>query len=276
MELNKDKPDQYKSNNFIYKGSVYHNRFLPRSHSFKYSLAYFYLNLDDIDNWNITCSHWLFSRSRFRPYRFRRKDYHRPEINNLKDAVIATIYEDTKVRYDKSISIYILTQPRIMGFSFNPVSFYYLYDINNEPLCVLVEINNTPWDERFHYIIHNQLDASEISKQAFPKILCKEFAKEFHVSPFMSMNQNYTWKFTISENEHDIEMFNEENNEIIFKAGMNLLKYELNNKQILIMMLTFPFSSLKAFLAIYWNAMRLKLKGITYYEHPKHQVNHAN
>jgi len=266
----------YYQQSSLYKGTVCHHRYFPKIHYFKYHLVYFYLNLDDLENWDFKCSHFLFSKFKWRPYRYRREDYHRPEISNLKKAVLKSIKEGSGVNYTDDVNIFILTQPRVLGFSFNPVSFYYLYE-KKLLKCILAEINNTPWNERYHYIIHQETKPYNDKNNNNEIELEKSFSKNFHVSPFMSMKQIYSWCFKIKNNDLSIDMFNHENHQQIFRAGMKLKHRPLNSKEIFLSLLTLPFSSLKAFIAIYWHALLLKFKGVPYNEHPQYKsLNHAS
>ncbi|KAK4191230.1 hypothetical protein QBC35DRAFT_24972 [Podospora australis] len=72
---------------------------------------------------------------------------------------------------------YLVTAPRFLGYAFNPVSFWYLYDTNKNLQAVILEVNNT-FGERRMYIINEAIDGSTGVKAA------SMIDKDFHVSPF--------------------------------------------------------------------------------------------
>jgi len=79
--------------------------------------------------------------------------------------------------------IRLLTAPRLLGYGFNPVSFYYCYDAAGLELeAIVAEINNTPWGERHCYVLPAGHNEGTPAKQRF------RFGKDFHVSPFLPMD----------------------------------------------------------------------------------------
>ena len=89
---------------------------------------------------------------------------------------------------------YLVTAPRFLGYSFNPVSFWYLYDHKDELIMMVLEVNNT-FDERRMYL----LDATKAPKSATSEptlSVAKRFKnvwpKDFHVSPFNSRKGSYS------------------------------------------------------------------------------------
>ncbi len=80
--------------------------------------------------------------------------------------------------------IRLLTHLRTFGHCFNPVSFYYCFAPDGEQLeAIVAEVTNTPWGERHAYVL-----------QAGDPIPRGGFDKALHVSPFMPMDQRYTWR----------------------------------------------------------------------------------
>ena len=87
--------------------------------------------------------------------------------------------------------IRLLTHFRYLGFQMNPVSLYYCFDRGGERLeAIVAEVNNTPWNERHCY-------ALDLRGQAGCERLEATNSKEFHVSPFLSREMEYHWRFNI-------------------------------------------------------------------------------
>lgn len=83
---------------------------------------------------------------------------------------------------------YLVTAPRFLGFSFNPVSFWYLYDRTKELAAMILEVNNT-FDERRMYFLPRQ--ALEDDAQASRRF-AQHWDKDFHVSPFNDREGSYS------------------------------------------------------------------------------------
>ncbi|KAL8739837.1 MAG: hypothetical protein Q9190_007400 [Brigantiaea leucoxantha] len=92
---------------------------------------------------------------------------------------------------------YLVTAPRFLGYSFNPVSFWYLYGEKKDLRAMILEVNNT-FDERRMYFMksntHENGNAEPISSETEPPKASKfsnTWAKDFHVSPFNSRKGSY-------------------------------------------------------------------------------------
>lgn len=230
--------------NAIYSGDLIHRRFKPKFHQFKYRVNYFYFNLNSTEE--LITIPFLIS---YNPINYLNTKQIINEINNKYGA------NDNNIH-----SIYILTQLSYFGFCFNPVSFYYCFDKNNELLYIVSLITNTPWGEK-----HIDCFDFKTNKGSF------SFPKNFHVSPFMPMTIDYDWKFSIPDEKINIIMknYNKNENASFFIATLNLNQKELNLKNVLLSSVLFPLMSFKTIFAIYWQAFILYLKGIPFYIHPK-------
>jgi DUF1365 family protein len=155
---------------------------------------------------------------------------------------------------------------RFLGFCFNPVSFYFCYPEGTEwPRYILAEINNTPWNERFCYVLDTGESPVQTDKWVF------EFDKAFHVSPFMPMAQHYRWQFSLHEPNLTIHMQLQQDNESCFDATLQLKAQPMTRSGMRNLPLRYPFLTLSVVLSIYWQALRLWLKGIPFYGHPDKQ-----
>ena len=241
----------------IYSGQVSHKRSQPIPHHFTYKLDLFYLDLDDIKNFpkrSLTFS--LLGPSLFR---FDRKDFYGNHEKDLRLSILNRVSELTGLEFLGNEKVKILTQCKVLGFCYNPVSFYYVFDSSgNKWLAVLAEINNTPWNQRHQYAFEVRQGKVDTT-----------FLKNFHVSPFMSMKQIYRWMFSLPSGLLNIKMMNQDSKlGPCFVAQLNLVKKELNTINLWKSFFRVPMSTLKTLIAIYWNAAKLKLKGNPYYKPP--------
>lgn len=244
-------------NSCLYVGDVLHQRVTPKKHSFKYKLFLSFLDLDELEE--VFSKSKLWSLERFNFTSFRRKDYHGDKTRPLKEEVYKTVEE--KIGKKLCGPVRILTNLSFLGFCFNSVSFYYCYQEDGETLdALMAEIENTPWGERHCYVF----DGNEVRKNS----LSAKLDKEFHISPFFPMDIKYAWDFFVPSEGLKINMTSFKDGRQTFYAGLNLQRVELTNKSMNGILLKHPLMTFKMVLGIYFQALRLLLKGIPFFEHP--------
>ena len=243
----------------IYEGQVRHRRFAPRSHKFSYKLFLMYVDLEELPN--------LFKENRFWSVKgfnlawFKRKDH----VGNP-DKSLATEIRDQVERASGSRPqgpIRLLTHFRYFGLCFNPVSFYYCFDKNDQHLETIVcEVNNTPWGERHLYVLDEQQNIARGKLKRYQR------SKAFHVSPFMPMDIQYNWLFKPPADRLSVHMENYQEQAKLFDATLTLRRQPITSKNLARVLLTYPLITVKVVVAIYFEALRLWLKKTPFYSHP--------
>jgi hypothetical protein len=244
----------------IYTGHVVHQRLTPVGNAFRYSLFFLYLDLAELEQ--VFAGRWLWSLERPNWASFRRADYFHSSPLPLDQAVRDEVERQLGQR--PAGPIRILTHLRYLGYCFNPISIYYCFAGDGCTLeAFLVEIHNTPWGEEYLRAFDARTAPRDGEWHTF------RLDKEFHVSPFMPMDMEYDWRFTPPGEHLAVHMTSQRQGREIFSASLNLQQQPLTGGSLAAALLRWPFMTAKVVAAIYWQALRLKLKGVPFCPHPE-------
>jgi DUF1365 family protein len=247
-------------NSAIYEGWVRHRRHDPVGHEFRYPLFMAYLDLAELP-WVLDP---FFGWSARRPAlaRFRRSDYLGDAERPLDECVREAVAERSGAEPEGPIRL--LTNLRYLGHSFNPVSFYYCFDAAGERVeSVLAEVTNTPWGERHSYLL-GRADGSE-------GVIRGEIDKAFHVSPLMDMEHTYDWRSSEPGARVQVHIDSRSPNadRSDFDATLSLERRELSRATARHVLARYPAMTTQVVAKIYWQSLRLWLKGAPYFPHPE-------
>lgn len=247
-------------NSAIFEGSVKHRRQNPVSHTFRYNMFMLYLDLAELDK--VFSGRWFWSTKRRALARFCREDHYGDPALSLDASIRDKVQADTGKRPEGRICL--LTNLSYFGYCFNPVSFYYCFDLQGESIeTIVAEVNNTPWGERTMYVLADcQLPGPSGQLEFTP-------AKTMHVSPFMQMDVDYRWRFSAPGQRLTVFMENKRSGEKIFDASLNLKRTEITGLSLARILTFHPFMTFKTIIGIHWQALRLWLKGAPVYDHPE-------
>ena len=246
------------TDHFLYTGIVKHRRFTPFKREFSYPVFMLYLDINDLDSVMKKSFFWNIDKAAV--VSFNRKDFHNINTMSLDQAVRDTVQKKAGVRPDGKIRM--LAHLRYFGYCFNPVTFYYCFDRNdNEVEFILAEVTNTPWKERYSYV----LQASQGDKE---KVIKSKMKKELHVSPFWDMDHIYDWVFSSPAEKLNVFMENYKDGEKVFDASLNMKRDILNRASLFSSIFKFPFMTIKVVFWIHLQAFFLWLRGATFYTHP--------
>ncbi len=240
--------------NRLYELRMSHCRLKPKRHHFSYQLFMLYLNLEELDDaakktWGLSHNHWnLFSVND--------RDHIDLGIpGGIAPNLLAWLEQRGK-SFSEKPEIYLMTFPSVLGYGFNPISFYYLYSREKKLLCVVAEVVNTFREMKLFLIDHSDENG----------IWNARLKKNFYVSPFSDPALEFDFKIGPPEKKWRVNIDDYEGGERIFLSSIRGKASSFSSKRLLYYFLKYPFLSFFIIGSIHWHAFLLWKKGLPFFQ----------
>ena len=233
----------------IYNGTVVHKRFKPKIHFFRYKVFSLLIDLSELSTLDKKIN--FFSYNRFNLISFFDKDHGERDGTSLIEWVKKNLRENNIDA--EEIKIKLLCYPRILGYVFNPLSVFYIYNNNEKLISILYEVKNT-FGEQHTYIFKIEND----------NLLQHNCEKKFHVSPFIEMNCNYFFRILKPSEKISVIIDQYQSNEKILFASQDGIRADLTSAELIKSYLKHPLMTFKIISAIHFEAFKLWTKGIKF------------
>lgn len=242
----------------IYFGTLRHRRFRPARHEFTYPLFMAFLDVDRIPE--LMRVSRLASYNRWNWASFNEADHFGDPRRPLRQRLA----EDAEKHGHElpNGQIFLLTHLRYLGYNFNPVSFFYCHDADDRLQLIMAEVKNTFGEAQNYWLsAARQTAATDISRSY-------QFAKTFHVSPFISMACYYHWTFTTPGETLTVQTNVDEDNQAVFDGTLKLTRRPWSAQWLRHALTRFPWVTAKTIAAIHFEAVRLYRKKVPVVHHP--------
>lgn len=170
---------------------------------------------------------------------------------------------------DADGEVWLHTFPRLLGFVFNPVSFWFAHRADGTLRAAVCEVNNT-FGERHFYLLANDDGA--------PLRWGEELVarKVFHVSPFNSVAGHYRFRFMLSEPTAQPEQPKRFVGRIdydddigpLLQTSISGALVPLTDKTLVRALFRYPLFAFAVIARIHWQAVRLWLKRVPFFSKP--------
>ena len=245
---------------WLFLGQVMHARVRPTAHKFVYSVFFLRFPLSGLKALDRAAPRWL-GVNRAAPLSFHFADH--GDGGSPTDWIARLLREHGIA--DAEGEVWMQTFPRVLGYVFNPVSFWFCERADGTTRAIVVEVNNT-FGERHCYLIA-QPDGGALLPGA-PMIA----RKVFHVSPFARVEGEYQFRFLGARREGAQQVVARIN---FADAAGRLIDTCVSGRSVGITatnvartLLRFPFFTLGVMARIHWQALRLWLKRVPFFRKP--------
>ncbi len=247
----------------IYESVVRHRRFQPMGHELRYGVWSLLVDLDEVDG--IARRNPFFSRNRFNLVAFHDRDHGPRDGSDLRSWFEGHL-RTAGVDLDGG-PVRLLVFPRILGYTFNPITVWFGYDRSERLKAVLYEVHNTFGHAHSHLaIVDDDVDVSgRLPRHGFDKTL--------HVSPFFDQIGRYRISLSPPDEGYRLVIeYLDDDGERLLTATQEGRRVPLNARTLLRQFFTKPLVTLKVIVGIHWEAVKLFAKGAKYRPIPEPPV----
>jgi uncharacterized protein len=242
----------------LYKVQVMHNRLEPKKHRFHYRYFMFYVNLDECEG-ELKKFFPFIGINRAGLFSLRDKDHIRYKnkdgnlIQGIKNNLLH--YLDKEGIEIKKPVIFMLANFATLGYQFNPVSFFFVYDDKELKACV-TEVTNTYREQKPFLLKPENLKDGIFEHRE---------TKHFYVSPFLNHDLEFHFRLSEPGEQLNLSINDLRAGKTVFLSTLSGRAKPMTRLRILYYFLRFPLVTLQVIGLIHWNAFLLWIKKIRYF-----------
>ncbi len=298
----------------LYECTVLHHRFTPKEHRFLYRIFLFAFDLDELPQLHRRLP--LFSYNRANLFSFHDRDFlptgeplhhaspspsgtstcnllgYKPaspigpstaspsenrdsEVGNLKSRVLA--YLAARGVDLTGGRVVLVTLPRVCGYLFNPVSFYFCYDASGACVASLAEVTNTFKEMKPYFLgpesrgqmteVRSQTPAAG-SRNASPPtsdLFHSRVPKHFYVSPFSDVDVAFDFTLRVPGERLSVQIDDYVGDARTLTSVLAGPRRSLTSARLAWFSLKYPLLTLRIIALIHWHAARLWLRRLPWF-----------
>ncbi len=254
----------------ILHGNVMHLRLRPTRHGFRYPLFYLRLPLRHLSNSPGTQQHgrW-FSLNRWNLLSYYDGDHgdgKNPALNWLLDLLAEQQITDADGE------IWLQCFPRVLGYVFNPVSFYFCQRRDGNLACIVCEVNNTFGERHFYLLRDPEVNPADANFRA---------EKVFHVSPFCEVEGHYRFRFrqrrgADGHRHYQAQIHYHDQQGALILTQLHGREQPLSDRGVITALIRYPLMTLAVVWRIHWQALQLWIKRVPFFSKPLPPVNEVS
>lgn len=228
-------------------GEIYHKRFFPKTHDFKYKFFMLDIDLNELKN----LENSLFSINKFNLFSFHSKDHFGNKTNFLENVD----YLLKHFNIDKSSKMRFITLPSILGYVFNPISALVIFNKDKIPTHLIAEVHN--------YNGGRVLYPLELSSKD-NKLFKGKTKKDMYVSPFFKRDGDYEISIFMNEDDFRLNIKLYENGQKMLTSTFSAKEMEYSKNSIKKLFFKHSFLTIWVVTRTLVQSFKLKLKGLSW------------
>jgi len=233
----------------LFLGHVMHRRLRPKVNAFVYPVFYVQLPLTGL----AAAQSPIFSLDRFNLLSFHRKD-HGPRDGSPLLPWIQRLLRERGLPADGEVVLQCF--PRVLGYVFNPVSFWFCHDRAGQLIAVLAEVSNT-FGGRHSYLLHQ-------GGAVLADGLVMRAGKEFHVSPFNEVEGGYRFRFQLQRACQVVRIDYDDAEGELLLTSISGRARSWSTAALFGAFARMPLLTAGVIFRIHWQALKLWLKGVPF------------
>jgi uncharacterized protein len=242
------------------EGKVGHRRARPFTYALEHDVWYAAFDVDELDE--VDARLRLMRRNRRSVATFRDADHFPEPATDVAAEIRAHLRNEGEDPGRWRITL--VTNLRILGYVFNPASFFLCRDERGTLRVVVIEVHNT-FGGRHLYTLR-PADREGGAGGAFTATM----AKDFFVSPFISLDGRYAVHVRDEPGGLRLAINLRQEGQPMLSTSVVLARRALSDRSLLRLLLRHPLVTHKTIGMIHWHALRLWLKGAPFFRHGAH------
>jgi uncharacterized protein len=254
----------------LYECRVMHHRFSPKGHRFAYRIFMMAVDLDELGT--LARGIPFLSINSRNLFSFMESDYMPTgeALHNASTAAASSPPSGLKARViaflrDRGVEIpggriTLLTLPRVAGYLFNPVSFYFCHDSAGRPVAAIAEVTNTFREVKPYFLSPGTLSGTpgaELFRSRVPKF--------FYVSPFSDVDVAFDFQLQAPGDALSIRIDDYKGEERTLASALTGRREALTCARLAWFTVKYPLITMKVIGLIHFHALLLRIKGVPWF-----------
>ncbi len=239
-------------------GSVRHRRLRPCANAFAYSSYFLRLPLRELHH--ALGSARLISHNRWNVLSFHDRDHGPRDGKSLSEWIDALLREHGVEDADGPVWLHAF--PRVLGYVFNPVSFWFCHRADGALRAVLCEVNNTFGERHSYLLAHADGRALHYGEEL-------EAQKVFHVSPFCRVEGRYRFRFMVSGTRSVMRIDYDDDQGPLLQTSLCGTLRPLHDASLAYAFFRVPLFTFGVIVRIHWQAAKLWVKRVPFISKPE-------
>jgi DUF1365 family protein len=237
----------------LFEGTVTHTRRFPRRHHLSYRVWYLLLDLAELDELDAAVPG--FGVERAAAVSFRAQDHGARDGSPLRPWIDGQLSAAGIELAGGAVRL--LCFPRVLGYTFNPLSVWFCHNADGTLRAILYEVSNT-FGEHHSYLV-------PVEPGARPgETVGRRFDKELFVSPFIDMDATYDFRTRVPDDRLAIVVREHVRDGRVLDVALTARRLPLDGRHLASVFVRFPLVTLKVIGGIHWEALKLWRKGAPY------------